>query len=193
VSIFNVAVSLSSDSRSLADLTELAGAEPTRSHSRGDRRSPRLPATSVFADNYWTRDSEIKLDTWTLGPHWPMIAPILESLASGDLEDVRARLSIGTNARGTGYAFDLKPHQIALLSRAGCGLWIDTYEANLDANDLPDDYPYPVDGTLHPSGRWRRLRRRLNVTIRDANPFGKVRRHARKLPPEVADGPSRDG
>jgi hypothetical protein len=172
----------------LCRLAALAGAEATRSHSRGDRRSPRLPPTTVRTDNYWTRDSGIKLDTWTLEPHWPTIAPILESLASGDRTDVRARLSIGTNARGMGYAFNLEPHHIELLDRAGCGVWIDSYEANLDTDDLPDDYPFPVGGTLHPPGRWRRLRRQLNLAIRNANPFGKVRKHVRKRPSDTHDG-----
>lgn len=193
MSIFSVAVSLSSESRSVAELTALAGSEATRSHGRGDRRSPRLPPSKVHADNYWTRQSGIKVDTWTLEPHWPTIAPILESLASGDRTDVRAQLSIGTNARGSGYAFNLEPHHIELLERAGCGVWIDSYEPNLDTDDRPDDYPFPVGGTLRPPGPWRRVRRRLNLGIRNLNPFGKVRKHARKVPHATAASAENDG
>jgi hypothetical protein len=138
VSIFSVAISLSSETLSLEELSALAGAEPTRSHAKGDRISARMPETKVRADSFWSRDSGVKRDSSTLDSHWPTIAPILESLASHDLTDVQARLSIGTNARSTGFAFDLLPEHVALLASARCGVWIDSHEPNDDTADLPD-------------------------------------------------------
>ena len=178
VSIFSVAISLSSETLSVEELTALAGVSPSRSHVKGDRRTPR---SRVHPSNYWSKDSGVELDSWTLAPHWPAIAPVLESLASTDRTGVEAHLAIGTSARGMGFAFDLEPHQVELLSRAGCGVWIDSYDADPDENDRPDDYPYPVGGTLRPPGRLRRLRRRVNLTLRHMNLFGKVHRHRRKV------------
>jgi hypothetical protein len=181
-------VALSSDVRSVEDLTVFAGTEPTTSRRKGDRRSSRLPATKVYEQNSWSKASGVELDTWTLDPHWPTIAPVLESLAAHDMSGVRARLSIGTNARGSGFAFDIGPHQLDLLSRAGCSIWIDSYPPDRDSNDLPDDYPYPVGGTLHPPSGWGRLRRRMNLRIRALNLFGKVNQHSRKSPATMAEG-----
>ena len=149
MSIFSVAVSLHSETRSADELTALAGTEPTNSHTKGDRRSQRLPTDKVYEQNVWTKSSGVELDTWTLEPHWPTIAPVLESLATHDMSGVQVSLSIGTNARGSGFAFDLDPGQIDLLSRAGCGVWIDSYPPNPDPDDRPADYPYPAGGTLN--------------------------------------------
>ena len=81
MSIFSVGISLRSGSVTVDELTALAGAEPTRSHSRGDRISPKLPSSATRPNNYWSKRSDIAHDTWTLEPHWPSIAPILEALA----------------------------------------------------------------------------------------------------------------
>jgi hypothetical protein len=175
VSIFSVSISLWSETLSVDQLSQLAGATPTRSHEKGDPFSKRLP-TRRYEWAYWARDSGVLLDTWTLEPHWPTIAPILERLAASHPDGVLVKLSLGVNARGSGFAFDLEPDKIDLLSQAKCGVWTDTYEANRDREDRPDDYP----GGLMP-GKWRRARSRLNLTLRNANPFGKVRRHQRRL------------
>ena len=117
------------------------------------------------------------MDTWTLDPHWPTIAPILERLAEQHREDLTVELALGVNARGSGFAFDMEPDKIDLLARARCGVWTDTYESNRDRADRPDDYP------ANPTpGSWRRARNRINLTLRNVNPFGKVKRHQRRLP-----------
>jgi hypothetical protein len=182
MSIFSVSLDLSSDTLTLEQLTSYAGAQPTRSGAKGERISLRLPATKVRINSFWNKDSGVVLDSWTLDPHWPVLAPILESIASKERTDeIEVTLSIGTNARGSGFAFDMAPEHVALLARARCGVWIDSYGANRDREDLPDDYPYPEGGTIHRAGAIKRLRRRLNVELRNAYPFGKVRRHRRKL------------
>ena len=183
MSIFSVSISISSETLSPAELTRYAGAEPTRSHTKGDRISNRLPPSKVYANSYWSKDSTVALDTWTLEPHWAALKPILESIAAiAPNDQIEVALSIGTNSRGMGFAFDLVPEQIELLARARCGVWIDSYAPNRDRNDLPDDYPYPEGGTLLPPTGRKRLRRRLNLMLRQRNPFGKVRHHRQKLP-----------
>lgn len=181
VSIFHVSIALWSDTLSLRALIDLAGLDPTHSHDIGDRISARMPAARVFEFSYWSKDSDVDVDTWTLAPHWPSIAPILERLATRDHDDVIAKLSLGVNARGTGFTFDLEPEQVDLLSRARCGVSTDTYEANRERADLPDDYPFPEGGSLHRPRGWKRVRRRFNLAVRNLNPFGKVRRHQQKI------------
>ena len=102
-----------------------------------------MPADKVHSGNAWHMRSAVAGDTWTLEPHWPSIAPILESFALHDLGDARATLSIATNSRASGFAFDLEAEQISLLARAKCGVWIDSYEPLDDPDELPDDYPFP--------------------------------------------------
>lgn len=176
MSIFSVSISLRSETLTVNQLSELAGAPPTRSHQKGDPFSTRTPTRGRHEDSFWKRGSGVFVETWTLEPHWPTIAPILERLAAQNLDDVTVGLALGVNARGMGFAFDIEPEKIELLSRARCGVWTDTYESNRDRGDRPDDYP--VD--LAPSN-WRRARSRLNLAIRKANPFGKVKRHQRRL------------
>jgi len=176
VTIFSVAVALHSTTRTLGELTALAGAEPTRSHSIGD---PISRTTSIRKANYWGRKSEVTGYTWTLEPHWPSLVPIFESLARADLTGVDARLSIGTFARGSGFAFDLSPEQLSLIHRANCWVWIDSYEDD-EPMDLPDDYPYPPGGRFGPPGPIRRLRRRAGFVMRKLNPWGGMRAHARQ-------------
>lgn len=180
MSIFSVSLSLRSETLSLEDLTVYAGSEPTRSHKRGDRISPRMPATKVRRESLWMVDSGVALDSWTLEAHWLVLESILATIATRPNPGVAATLSIGTNARGSGFAFDVSLEQVALLARAECGLWIDSYEANRDREDRPDDYPYPDGGTLRRPNLLRRLRRRVNLLIRTVNPFGKVRKHRNK-------------
>lgn len=177
MSIFSVAVTLRSATQSVEQLSALAGTEPTRAHSKGELVYSRAAAHNVWTENYWSSRSGVVEDTWTIAPHWAFISPILETLALQDRGDADVGLSIGTNSRGMGFAFDLEPDQIALLARAGCGVWIDSYEANRDREDLPDDYPFPETGSRSVPRRLMRLRRRLNLAVRNANPFGKVRRH----------------
>jgi hypothetical protein len=144
MSIFSVSISMSSETVSPSELTIYAGDEPTSSHAKGDRISTRLPGSKVYANSYWSMDSTVVLDTWTLEPHWPALKPILESIAAKTTNDqIGVTRSIGTNSRGMGFAFDLLPEQIELLARARCGVWIDSYAPNRDRNDRPDDYPYP--------------------------------------------------
>lgn len=181
-----MSIRLWSETLPLAALIDLGGVNPSRSHDRGDRISIRLPKTRVFDFSYWSKDSDITVDTWTLGPHWVSIAPILERLATRDHDGVIAMLTLGVNARGSGFKFDLEPEQVELLSRAGCGVSTDAYEANRERSDLPNDYPFPEGGTLHPPRGWKRTRRRLNLAVRNLNPFGKVKRHRRKLPTSPA-------
>lgn len=182
MSIFSVSIELYSRTLSLAELTSLAGAEPTRSHVKGRRRSKSVPASKVHARTMWSMDSSVELDSWTLKPQWPYIAPVLASLADAERGgDVEAILSIGTSARGLGFAFDLHPEQVALLARAQCGIWIDSYQGNWDRDDLPADYPYPEEGTLLPPHRWRRARTRVYAGFRAWNSLGKVGRRARKI------------
>lgn len=176
MTIFSVAVALHSTTRTLGELTALAGAEPTRSHSIGD---PISRTTSIRKANYWGRKSEVTGYTWTLEPHWPSLVPIFESLARADLTGVDARLSIGTFARGSGFAFDLSPEQLSLIHRANCWVWIDSYEDD-EPMDLPDDYPYPPGGRFGPPGPIRRLRRRAGFVMRKLNPWGGMRAHARQ-------------
>jgi hypothetical protein len=181
MSIFSVSVDLTSETLGLEELTDFAGRPPSRGHSKGDRRSKRLPDTKVFEWSVWSLESKVALDSWTLVPHWPTISPVLESIAAQPKNDeVSVTLSIGTNSRAMGYAFDLLPEDVALLARANCGVWIDSYAPNRDHEDRPDDYPYPEGGTLLPPGPVRRLRRRMNLAIRTINPLGKVRRHKQK-------------
>ena len=176
MSIFSVSIGLWSETLSVAQLTQLAGAAPTRSHEKGDPFSTRTPTRRRHESSYWTRGSGVFVDTWTLDPHWSTIAPILDRLAGQDLTEVTVGLSLGVNARGTGFAFDLETEKIELLSRAKCGLWIDTYESNRDRADLPDDYPVDMRRS-----RWRRVRSRMNLVLRQLNPFGKVNRHQYRL------------
>lgn len=181
VSIFSVSLSLSSETLTLVELTAIAGEQPTDSHIKGTRKSLRMPASRVYEDTHWGKDSGIALDTWTLEPHWPMIEPVLLSLSSHDLEDVEVTLSIGINSRSMGFAFQFPVEYLALLSSARCSVSIDSYEANRNTDDLPDDYPYATGGTLLPPRLWRRARRRLNWALRAVNPWGKVRRHSARV------------
>lgn len=182
MSIFSVSLTISSGTLTPEELSSYAGSEPTDAHGKGDSVSLRLPETNVRPDSYWSKSSGVALDTWTIEPHWRVLAPILEFIASQPAnDDLEVTLSIGTNSRSTGFAFDIVPDQMALLTRARCGVWIDSYEANRDHEEMPDDYPYPENGPLHAPGLIRRMRRRLNLELRNINPFGKVRRHRHKL------------
>ena len=105
MSIFSVGVTLRTTTLSLDDLTRLAGVQPTRSHTKGERLSKRLPADRVRTDTYWSKKSDVNEDTWTLDPHWSRIAPVLETLASKDLSGVTVTLSIGMNSRAPGFSF----------------------------------------------------------------------------------------
>jgi hypothetical protein len=178
VSIFSVGIKIWSESLTVDEISALAGTQPTRSHAKGERLSLRLPATKVWPGTLWVHEKAIRHDTWTLDPHWPFIALILESLATHDRGDLHVTLSIGTNARPSGYAFDIEPDKMALLASAGCGVWIDTYQGNWIQSDRPDDYPF--EGTSLALGALGRARRRFNERVRAINPFGKVRRHGTK-------------
>jgi hypothetical protein len=91
------------------------------------------------------------------------------------LKPLPAKLSIGTNERGSGFSFDIEPEKLALLTRAGCGIWVDTYQGNQTESDLPDDYPFPAGGTLSAPRGFPRARRSVNQELRKFNPFGKMR------------------
>lgn len=177
MSIFSVSLSLRSETLTLVELTAMAGEPPTDSHVKGTRTSSWMPASHVYEVTSWRKRSGVALDTWTLDPHWPTIEPVLQSLALHDLQEVEVTLSLGINSRSMGFAFDFPIEYLALLSNARCSIWIDSYNANRDAHDLPDDYPFPIGGTLLPPIGWRRARRRLNRALRAINPWGKVRRH----------------
>jgi hypothetical protein len=97
-----------------------------------------LPATKVREHTYWHRTSGVQAESDTLDPHWPTIAPILNSIASHDLSDVLARLLIATNARNMGFAFDLLRAHVALLARARCGVWIDSYAPEQNIDDVSE-------------------------------------------------------
>jgi hypothetical protein len=178
VSIFSVGLKIWSETLSVEEISALAGQEPTRSHSKGERLSLRLRATKVWPGTLWVQEKAIRHDTWTLDPHWPFIAPILESLAAHHRDDLQVTLSIGTNARPSGYSFDIEPDKMALLASAGCGVWIDTYQGNWIQSDRPDDYPF--EGTSLALGPLGKARRAFNWGVRTINPFGKMRRHLTK-------------
>jgi hypothetical protein len=178
VSIFSVGLKIWSESLTVGEISALAGTEPTRSHTKGERRSLRSPATKVWPGTLWVHEKAVHHDTWTLDPHWPFIAPILESLAAHDRGDLNVILSVGTNARPSGYSFDIEPDKMALLASAGCGLWIDSYQGNWIQSDRPDDYPF--EGTSLALGALGRARRAFNRGVRTINPFGKMRQHSSK-------------
>lgn len=133
-----MALCLSSETRSVAELTALAGVEPTRTHAKGDPRG-----SGVQKVNFWRKQSEVDGESWTLEPHWPSLVPIIETLASRDRSNVHVWMSIGTRARDSGYAFDLLAEHVTLLSTADCGVWVDSYPPHDDPDDRPPDYPYP--------------------------------------------------
>jgi hypothetical protein len=190
VSIFSVAVSLRSTTHSVEHLTRLAGIEPTRSYSKGDPISKRRPSPdSVRKQNYWNRRSDVQHDTWTLAPHWPTIAPVLESLAEQDLSDVQVQLSIGTHSRGFGFAFDIEQEHLGLMSRASCGIWIDSYPPVRDSSERPDDYPYSENSTIRPANSLRKFRTKINHSLRELNPIGRIRRHRGKSPADLRAEP----
>lgn len=177
MSIFSVSLSLWSQTLSVTELTAFAGVQPSEFHEKGELRSPGRQDGRVHTESMWDLQSTARHDTWTMEPHWATIAPVLESLASQDGGDFQKRLSIGTNARSLGYAFDLYPEQIELLARARCGVWIDTYNGNWDRDDLPPDYPF---AGREPS-RLRLARSRASAWLRTANPLSKARHHRSKV------------
>jgi hypothetical protein len=130
VTIFNVSLEITSATLSIDELTAIAGMSPTDFHAKGDPVSP-MPGAKVRVLNFWSLDSGVDHDTRDLAPHWPVLRPVLEELASIERRsDIEVSLSIGVTAYGTGFAFDLVPADVALLARAGCGIWTDTYNAD---------------------------------------------------------------
>lgn len=131
MTVQSMSLRLQSESLSVAELTSVVGAAPTRSAAKGDLMSKRNPRSSRHCVSTWVQkapDSMLDPDEWVLA-----IEPLLARLRSpsGSPHAVRdaytCDLVIAVAGRPMGFIFGLNSQSIKLLAQVGCGVMLDVY------------------------------------------------------------------